>query len=230
MVAFTTADYLRFQGSQTQFNKASTPESLSPLSTAPVAALDFWQQPRGHCDSGEHAQVADGQSLWLVGGNQGFTASDPDTGNPIQVPNGITMTGGKILAPGGQINIASVAGPGEISASDFMPTAGMAMGNISLSEEALIDVSSSAGGSVKIRGGQLIMNQATISADTAEANGAPSRSISTSQVKYLSPTLDLPALTARTSGAGNAGDIMISSGSLMPHMVKTRLETCFRSH
>ncbi len=90
----------------------------------------------------------------------------------------------------------------------------MTMGNISLSQEALVDVSSNAGGSVKIRGGQLIMNQAAISADTSEANGAPvALDINVTGEVSLSNT-DLPALTARTSGAGNAGDIVISSGSL----------------
>ncbi len=56
MVAFTTADYLRFQGSETQFNIASTAQSLSPLSIAPVAAFGFLgQQSSGNCDSGQHA-------------------------------------------------------------------------------------------------------------------------------------------------------------------------------
>ena len=41
MMTFTTADYLRFQGTDTLFNKVSTPESLSLLSTVPVAAFGF---------------------------------------------------------------------------------------------------------------------------------------------------------------------------------------------
>ena len=215
MVAFSTADYLRFQGTDTLFNNASTTASLSPLSIAPVVAFGFLgSNPAAIAIQGSTLKVADGQSLSLVGGNQGFTATDPDTGNPIPVSGGITMTGGKLLAPGGRINIASVAGPGEISVVDFMPSSGLAMGNISLSEEALIDVSANAGGAVKIRAGQLVVNQATISADTADADGAPvAIDINVTGAVSLSRT-NLPALTARTLGAGNAGDILINSGSL----------------
>jgi filamentous hemagglutinin family protein len=215
MVAFTTADYLRFQGTETMFNNASTPQSLSPLSMAPVAAFGFLgNNPAAIAIEGSTLRVADGQSLSLVGGNKGFTATDPDNGNPIQVPDGITMTGGKLLAPGGQINIASVAGPGEISAVDFMPAPGMAMGNISLSQGALLDVSADAAGAVRIRSGQLVMDNATISANTGEQNGASvAIDINATGDVSLSST-QLSALTATASGAGNAGDIAISSGSL----------------
>jgi filamentous hemagglutinin family protein len=215
MVAFTTADYLRFQGSETLFNNASTPESLSPLSTAPVAAFGFLgTNPAAIAIQGSTLTVAQGQGLSLVGGNKGFTATDPDNGNPIQVPDGITMTGGKLLAPGGQINIAGVGGPGEISATDFTPTPGMTMGKIKLSQEALVDVSDNAAGSVKIRGGQLEINQATISADTFDADGGQvAIDIRITGGVSISNT-SLSALTARTFGGGNAGDIIISSGSL----------------
>ena len=45
------------------------------------------------------------------------------------------------------------------------------MGNISLSEGALLDVSADAAGTVRIRGGQLVMDEATISADTGKPMG-----------------------------------------------------------
>ena len=215
MVAFTTADYLRFQGTNTLFNNASTPESLSPLSMAPVAAFGFLgNNPAAIAIQGSTLQVADGQSLSLVGGNQGFTATDPDTGNPIQAPNGITMTGGKLFAPGGQINIASVAGPGEISAIDFTQSPGMAMGNISLSQVALVDVSADAAGIVRIRAGQLTMDNATVSADTLDANGAPTAIDVQVSEDLLINSERAPAFTARTFGAGNAGDITIASKRL----------------
>lgn len=213
-VAFTTADYLRLQGIGGNGIYYANSAATSIITSAPVAAFGFLgSNPSAIAIQGSTLHVVQGQSLSLVGGNKGFTATDPDTGNPIQVPDGITMTGGKLLAPGGQINIASVAGPGEISAVDFMPTSGMTMGNISLSQEALVDVSANSAGSVKIRGGQLLMNQATISADTADADGAPAIDVNVTGGVSLSNT-NLPALTARTSGAGNAGDIVISSGSL----------------
>ena len=216
MVSFTTADYLRFENTQTLFNNASTAGSLNPLSTAPVAAFGFLgNNPAAIAIQGSTLQVADAQSLSLVGGNKGFTATNPDNGNPIVVPDGITMTGGKLLAPGGQINIVSVAGPGEISSADYMPMLGMAMGNISLTEGALLDVSANAAGTVQIRGGQLVMDNVTISANTADGDGAPTAiDINVTGSVSLS-SIQTSALTATTSGAGNAGDITISSGSLI---------------
>jgi hypothetical protein len=56
MVAFTTADYLRFQGTDTLFNNESTPESLSPVSISPGGSLRLsLLQPGGICHSGQHA-------------------------------------------------------------------------------------------------------------------------------------------------------------------------------
>ena len=151
MVAFTTADYLRFQGTPTLFNNASTPESLSPLSIAPVAAFGFLgSNPAAISVQGSSLTVQPGQSISLVGGNQGFTATDPDTGNPIPVPGGVTMTGGKLTASGGQINLASVASLGEVMAGtlDYAPNVN------GQSFEAL--------GSINIRNNRSSMSAATV--------------------------------------------------------------------
>ena len=86
------------------------------------------------------------------------------------------MTGGTLSASGGQINlasVASVASPGEVSAVDFMPTVGLTMGSISLSQGALLDVSADAAGTVRIRGGQFVITDATLSSDTGNTNGSP---------------------------------------------------------
>src|SRR5215471_19878590 len=217
MVTFTTADYMRLTDN-TRFNAVAGPADAL-LTVMPVAAFGFLgNSPAAIAVQGSKLQVAQGQSLSLIGGNQGFIATNPDNGNPIPVPGGVTMTGGKLLAPGGQINLASVAGPGEVSAVDFMPTAGMAMGNISLSKGALLDVSANAAsvaaGTVRIRGGQLVMDNATISADTVNSNGAPvAIDINVTGNISLS-AVDNPVLTARTTGSGDAGAIHISSTNM----------------
>src|SRR5215469_11986325 len=114
MVTFTTADYPRHTDN-TQFNAVAGPADAL-LTAAPIAAFGFLgNNPAAIAIQGSTLQAAQGQSLSLVGGNQGFMATNPDTGNPIPVPGGITMTGAKLSAQGGQINIASVAGPGEVS-------------------------------------------------------------------------------------------------------------------
>ena len=217
MVAFTTADYLQFQGTDTLFNKVSTPESLSLLSTVPVEAFGFLgSNPAAIAIQGSTLQVARGQSLSFVGGNTGFKYIDPDTGirSSTSVPGGVTMTGGKLLALDGQINIASVASHGEVSAVDFMPAPGMTMGDINLSQGALLDVSADAAGTVRIRGGQFVIDSATISADTKNAAGAQD-AIHINVTGDMSLANELsPALTARTTGSGNAGAINIQSGNL----------------
>src|SRR6185503_12390199 len=98
MVAFTTADYLRLADG-VRFNVMPGIAADALLTPAPVAAFGFLgSNPAAIAVQGSTLQVADGQNLSLVGGNQGFMATDPDTGNPIQVPNGVTMTAGKLLA------------------------------------------------------------------------------------------------------------------------------------
>jgi len=322
MMTFTTADYLRFQGTDTLFNKVSTPESLSLLSTVPVAAFGFLgSNPAAITIQGSTLQVAQGQSLSFVGGNQGFKYIDPDTGNRASIPGGVTMTGGTLSAPGGQINLASVASAGEmlssnlqlganvngesftslgsitisqdaridtagttggtiairggqltirdgatiastVSSSPLAPagsvtingtgvqmtgsdvvingtnvsvtgskvtaanldgsggtiviTAGSAdhLGKVTVAQNALLNASGTSGGSITIRGKQLVVDNATISADTGNADGAlVAIDIDVTGAVSLS-NISRSALTARTSGAGNAGDIVISSGSL----------------
>ncbi len=215
MVAFTTADYLRLTN-DVRFEAIPGAQDVL-LSALPVAAFGFLgANPAAIAVQGSHLTVADGTGLSLVGGNQGFTAIDPDNGNPISVPGGVTMTGGTLSAPGGQINLASVASPGEVSAGDFMPTSGMTMGNVSLSQAALLDVSADVAGTVRIRGGQFVIADATISADTVNANGAPiAIDINVTGDLLISDTRGVPAMTARTTGDGNAGAIQINSANLV---------------
>ena len=227
MVAFTTADYLRFQGTNALFNNASTPESLSTLSIAPVAAFGFLgSNPAAIAVQGSTLTVAPGQSISLVGGNRGFDYTDPDTGvtASASIPGGVTMSGGRLSAQGGQINLVSVASSGEVPVSNFLPEASMMRGNISLSQEATIDVSGDAAGTIRIRGGQLELLNSALNADTGNLNGAET-AIDIQLTGTLSVSSDsVPALTARSFGDGSAGAISVSSPrmemvSLLPEVV-----------
>jgi len=216
MVAFTTADYLELANS-VLFNATRNAAADALLSAAPVATFGFLgSNPASIAVQGSTLTVAPGQSISLVGGNRGFEYTDPDTGYtaPASTPDGVTVTGGTLLALGGQVNIASVASPGEVSAVDFMPAPGMKMGDINLSLGALLDVSADAAGTVRIRGGQFVIDGATISADTNNAHSADV-AIHIKVTGDMSMANELsPALTARTTGTGNAGTINIESGNL----------------
>jgi filamentous hemagglutinin family protein len=217
MVAFTTADYLRLEGvgGNGIFNADTTQTSV--LTSVPVAAYGFLgSNPAAIAVQGSTLTVAPGQSISLVGGNRGFEYTDPDTGHTAStsVPGGVTMTGGTLSALGGQINLASVASPGEVSAVDFMPAPGMTMGDVNLSQGALLDVSADAAGTVRIRGGQLVMDNATISVDTGNTSGSPT-AVDINLTGNLSISADTqPAITARTTGSGDAGEVSIVSANL----------------
>src|SRR5215467_2257786 len=171
MVSFTTADYLRLADG-VRFNAAPNAAADALLTAAPVAAFGFLgNNPAAIAIQGSTLQVAQGQSLSLVGGNQGFSATNPDTGNPIPVPGGVTMTGSKLSAPGGQINLASVASPGEVLAGTLTYAPNVngqsfgALGAINISQQSVIDASGNGGGTVSIRGGQFVLDNSTISAN-----------------------------------------------------------------
>ena len=216
MVAFTTADYLKHaDAAGIHFNATPNPTADALLSTSPVAAFGFLgSNPAAIAIQGSTLQVAQGQSLSLVGGNRGFDYIDPDTGNPGSVSGGVTITGGSLSAPSGQINIVSVAAAGEVSATQFLPGNGMVMGNIRLAERATIDASGDPGGTVRIRSGQFVMDQAYIfagsSGDIDGATTAVSIKATGDMLVNNQSNVDVTGF-----GAGRTGDIEIEARSLM---------------
>jgi filamentous hemagglutinin family protein len=156
MVAFTSADYLRL-ADNARFN-AVTGAADALLTAAPVAAFGFLGSNPGVITvQGSQLSVAENTGISLVGGN-------------------ITVEGGTLTAPSGQINLVSVGKPSNRSAGGevvvpeleqglgFTPTGFRSLGTINLSQST-IDVSSlGEAGSVVIRGGQLVMDGGAITA------------------------------------------------------------------
>jgi filamentous hemagglutinin family protein len=163
MVAFTSADYLRLQGGPNDIYYAD-PAKVSILTSAPVAAYGFLgSNPGAITVQGSQLSVTPAQSIALVGGN-------------ITVQNGTLDSGAvqaaKLSAPGGQINLASVASPGEVVAEtlNYAPNVNGqsfgALGSINISQKSVIDVSGNGAGTVLIRGGQFLLDNSNISANT----------------------------------------------------------------
>jgi filamentous hemagglutinin family protein len=211
-VNITSADYLRL-ADQTGGNPGifyANPVLPSVLTSAPVTAFGFLSpNPAPITVQGSTLSVPPGQTLSFVGGDVTVSA-DPATGSPAV-----------ISAPGGHINVASVASSGEVlyPSFNFGPNVNgdsfSSLGNITLSQGTTLDVSADAAGSVVIRGGQLMIADATISADTGNTNGAsPAIDINVTGGMSISDTRGVPSITARTSGSGNAGEVRISSGNL----------------
>ena len=167
-VSFTTADYLRLADGA-RFNALPGPQDAA-ISSAPVAAFGFLgTNPAAITVQGGHLSVSEGHGISLVGGNIDITAGTLENG---------TSQPARLSAPGGQINVVSVAGAGEQNIVGAAGLAGPSLdpanapgqgGTIQLTSGAMLQTSSSTGnaGPIFIRGGQLVMENATLEANTA---------------------------------------------------------------
>src|SRR6476620_1760149 len=105
MVSFTSADYLRL-ADNARFNAVPGPADAL-LTASPVAAFGFLgSNPGAITVQGSQLSVTPGQSISLVGGNITVQSGVLD--------DGVTIQPARLSAPGGQINLASVASPGEV--------------------------------------------------------------------------------------------------------------------
>ncbi len=157
MATFTTADYLRLaevDGVSGVFR--SNPQATSILTSAPLAAFGFLgSNPAAIAVQGSHLAVTEGAGISLVGGD-------------------ITIQSATLTASGGVIQIASVGSAGEILSGNLQQVSnlnGQSFGNlgtIQISNQSVIDVSGSGGGTVVIRGGSFVIDESLISANITE--------------------------------------------------------------
>lgn len=207
MVTFTSADYLRL-ADNARFNAIphTAPDLL--LSAAPVAAFGFLgSHPGAITVQGSQLAVAEGTGISLVGGN-------------------ITVQGGTLTAPSGQINLVSVGKPshskvgGEVAnGGEFAATGFNSLGVIQLASGSSINTSSNAAGPVSIRAGQLIMgSSSSINAGTVDAKGGNVEiDVQTLQMAGTAgptspPFFTFGAFISTTSfGAGQGGDIHVNA-------------------
>jgi filamentous hemagglutinin family protein len=220
----SSADYIRmFDGASSAYfyaNPASDGVANSVLSAAPVvdfgfltpAAFGFTNaNPASITVQGSLLSVPEGQTMSFVGGNitiQAGTLEDSST------------QAATLSAPGGRINLASVASAGEVlyPSLQFGPNVNgdsfNALGSISLSQGATLDVSGSGilgSGAVVIRGGQLMVDQSSILANTGDADGAnPGIDINVWQDVTLT---NGAMITSSTSGVGRGGDMQVTAGT-----------------
>jgi filamentous hemagglutinin family protein len=159
----STADYLRFANGETFCVSACATGQPNVLSVAQPAAFGFLRpSPAPITIDGAALSVPEGQTLSVVAGDVG-------------------VTNAFLTAPSGKIQIASVAGTGEATLGSTGPGSGLGvssfskLGHINISGSALDvnDVSLIGGGAVLIRGGQLVVDSSSISANTAgDVDGA----------------------------------------------------------
>src|SRR5262249_52752744 len=147
----STADYLRMADGE-RFSANLSQESV--LTSAPPAAFGFLSgNPAPIAIQGSTLHVPEGKTLSVVSGD-------------------IQITGGSLSAPGGQLNLASVASAGEVipavseQGPDLQLEGFSRLGKIEATQGAHINTDGAGGGSAVIRGGRLIVDNAIISSTT----------------------------------------------------------------
>jgi filamentous hemagglutinin family protein len=226
MVHFTTADYLRLDIASGPhagiFHADLTQPTL--LTNAPIMAFGFLgSNPAAITVDGSQLILANGTGLSLVGGNISI-GTDPATG-----------TSAFISAPSGKIELVSVASPGEILYPSLQTDSNIdgetftAKGTVSISDFSFFDVSgmtgegNEAGGAVRIRGGQFVMDNLSVIQNMTMgdiAGGSPGISVVVDHDIRLSNLSRLEIGTAAGLGrSGNldvkAENVEILSGSIL---------------
>lgn len=221
MVAFTSADYMKLADSgRFNANPNTTPADI--LNAAPVATFGFLgSNPGAITVQGSQLTLREGTGITLIGGNITI-GSDPSTRTPAV-----------FSTPSGLINLVSVASPGEVLFPSLQTEPNIngqsfsAMGDIKLSDGSQLKVSTltdPAGnplsdlgsGTIRIRSGQLVMDNASLAANTfGTLDGAPiAVDIQVTDDLSISDTHGASAITARATGLGDAGEVRITSTNL----------------
>jgi filamentous hemagglutinin family protein len=199
----STADYVRFaDGAVFSTHLAVS----SVLTVAPLVAFGFLgptAAPITVADS--QLQVPNGATLSLIGGD---IAVAPFLGIRLPV----------LRAPGGNIHLVSVASAGEVGINPADPTAPVqvgsfaSLGRIDLTG-ARLDVSGSPGGTIVIRGGHLLLDSATVAADTTGDRDGARVGIDINVTQDMVATQS-STITADVHGAGRAGDVRLTADTL----------------
>src|SRR5712691_4436444 len=193
----STADVLRFADGATF--SAHLGEKSTLTVAAPAAFGFLGSTPAPITIQGSALQVSEGKTLSVVGGD-------------------IQIVGGELVAPSGRIQLASVASPGEALFSSLELTPDLQvdsftrLGRLEFSQGGLLDVSGNRGGTVLIRSGRLLVDQAHIFANTlGDTNGA---SLGLDLRITADAVMHDSDLCVSPFAAGNGGNITVHVGRL----------------
>jgi filamentous hemagglutinin family protein len=203
-VAFTTADYLRLDkvGGPKAGIFHANPAQVSLLTSARVDAFGFLgANPGDIAIQGSQLTVPEKQGIALVGGN-------------ITIENGSLKNGtiqpARLLAPNGQINLATATSPGEFlqdltAAPNINGMSFRSFGSVHITPGSTMDFSQTGNGKVSIRGGQLVLEIQNAFLDT-EGKQTPTAVVSGQDTIVLTPG---SSIISRTSSADQSPDIQI---------------------
>jgi filamentous hemagglutinin family protein len=200
----TTADSIRL-GKDGQFNAREPSKSL--LTVAPPAAFGFLSEhPAAIEVQGSFLQVPEGKGLSAIGGD-------------------LTIRQGNLYAPHGQINLVSVASPGEVNNSNFSVDSFAKLGTITIMQPPVdesaqwmgsqlignVDASGIGGGKIFIRAGNFFSDGGFVFADTyGDIQGQGIDISITDSINLLNGA----RITADTLSSGQGGNITLSAQRL----------------
>jgi len=230
----STADYLKFTDGtllETHFNShplltAATPEAFGFLGTNSPATIDF---------KGTAMATGIGKTFAAVAGDININAGNYDAN---------TIHGTYLQASSGNIDLASMAGNGEvgISNNNLQIDKSASLGTITINQQSTLDISGSGGGNIVIRTGNLTVDNANLNSNTSgNTNGAAidiqvqqklnvinnstisdavTQANSTANLGVIAisakdATIESSKIIDQTLGQGNAGDINLTVGNLL---------------
>lgn len=172
----STANYLRL-GEEGRFDATEPRNSL--LTSAPPSAFGFLgDNPAPITVQGSILEVSTGKTLSLIGGDIEIPGGFDET------PGGLEFADfkGNLNAPGGRINLASIASRGEVTSnaigeSPDLRTDAKQLGSIHLSQ-ALLKADGAGGGTIFIRAGQFFVDKSEVAASVeSDARSAEEKGI-----------------------------------------------------
>jgi filamentous hemagglutinin family protein len=196
--AASTANYLKLADGA-RFMAALDADD-SGLSSAPVSAFGFL--------GGNPASIAVQQSALALPNSQALSLVGGD----------ITVDGGVLQAPQGQINVVSVQSAGEVPldpASVPVPKFNAdfpQQGQIQVQNLSQVDASGDGGGRIVIRGGQIVVDNSVIQANTTGTGTGQGIDISALGALNISNGGQINSLTP--AGLGEGGNISITAQSV----------------
>ena len=191
----STADSIVFEEGEFSATDLDNPPLLTV--NAPLG-LNFRDNPADITVSGSNLTVPPGQNLTLVGGNFNLT------------------NGGRIFAPGAQVELAALSGNGVLEFNDNLSLnfpANIALADLSLNGDVAVNVSSDNGGSITINAGNVELgDNSRLVAGIAANSGATDSQAGDIVINARDTlTLDDSSIFSNVRGTGNAGNIIINA-------------------
>jgi len=168
----STADYLRLQDGG-RF-EARTP-SNSLLTVAPVTAFGFLtDSPAAITTQDSRLAIPNGKTLSLIGGTLELNGSSSPVytyDEPISDSRLNLESRSWLLAESGHLNLSSIKSLGEILFINLIPELSVQGGMIAIKNTALATYYMDGGGSIFIRGGNIVINNSVLDSMTFERRG-----------------------------------------------------------